>query len=295
MQFNHPIIKGTAAIILASFFMVSCGGGGQQGMQRGPQQPQPIPVLELQPRSIVLTTSYPATLEGSQTVELRPRVQGYITEMLVDEGDVVRKGQVLFKLNSEEYEQQVRSAEADVKAAKAGISTAEDEVQRLSKLAEKDIISDYQLQSAKNKLLTQQSALAQAEAALKNAQVNLNYTRVNSPTNGTIGNIPYRIGSLVSSTISKPLTIISDISEVYAYFSMSERAFLKMSKSVAGEGGNQTLEQRIAEMPKVDLLLPDQSTYKHQGVIKLASGLINTQTGSASFRAVFPNPGKILR
>ncbi|HLR26352.1 MAG TPA: efflux RND transporter periplasmic adaptor subunit, partial [Fodinibius sp.] len=212
-----------------------------------------------------------------------------------DEGDVVRKGQVLFKLNSEEYEQQVRSAEADVKAAKAGISTAEDEVQRLSKLAEKDIISDYQLQSAKNKLLTQQSALAQAEAALKNAQVNLNYTRVNSPTNGVIGNIPYRIGSLVSSTISKPLTIISDISEVYAYFSMSERELLEMSKSVAGEGGNQTLEQRIAEMPKVDLLLPDQSTYKHQGVIKLASGLINTQTGSASFRAVFPNPGKILR
>src|SRR5699024_4242213 len=207
----------------------------------------------------------------------------------------VRKGQVLFKLNSEEYEQQVRSAEADVKAAKAGISTAEDEVQRLSKLAEKDIISDYQLQSAKNKLLTQQSALAQAEAALKNAQVNLNYTRVNSPTNGIIGNIPYRIGSLVSSTISNPLTVISDVSEVYAYFSMSERELLEMSKSVAGEEGNQTMEQRIAEMPKVDLMLPDQSTYKHKGVIKLASGLINTQTRSASFRAVFPNPEKILR
>src|SRR5699024_3109513 len=148
---------------------------------------------------------------------------GYITEMLVDEGDVVRKGQVLFKLNSEEYEQQVRSAEADVKAAKAGISTAEDEVQRLSKVAEKDIISDYQLQSAKNKRLTRQSALAQAEAPLRDAQVNLSYARVNGPTSGVSGNIPYRIGSLVSSTISKPLPIIADISEVYAYFSMSER------------------------------------------------------------------------
>jgi len=295
MKFYRSTFKGIVAIAAVSFFIVSCGGGGQQGMMRGSQQPQPFPVLELQPRSIILTSKYPATLEGSQTIELRPRVQGYITEMLVDEGDDVQKGQILFKLNSEEYEQQVRSAKADVKAAKAGISTAKDEVQRLSKLAEKDIISDYQLQSAKNKLQSQQSALAQAQAKLKNAQVNLGYTRIKSPTNGTIGNIPYRIGSLVSSNISKPLTVISDISEVYAYFSMSERELLEMSKSVAVEGGNQTLEQRIADMPEVNLLLADQSTYKHEGVLKLASGLINTQTGSASFRAVFPNPEKILR
>lgn len=295
MQFNHPIIRGILAIFAVSFFMVSCGGGNQQEMQRGSQQPQPFAVLELQPRSIVLTSSYPATLEGSQTVELRPRVQGYITEMLVDEGDIVQRGQVLFKLNSEQYEQEVRSAKADVEAAKAAVSTAEDEVDRLERLVEKDIISDYQLQSAKNSLETQRAAQAQAEARLKNARVNLGYTSVKSPANGIIGNIPYRIGSLVSSTINKPLTVVSDVSEVYAYFSMSERELLEMAKSVAGEGGNKTLYQRVAEMPKVNLLLADNSKYNQQGTLKLASGLINTQTGSASFRAVFPNPEQILR
>lgn len=292
---NYSIIKNNLFVLIASLLLVSCGGGQQGGPARGQQQAQPYPVLDLQPRSIELTSSYPATLEGQQTVEIRPRVQGYITAMRVDEGDIVQKGEVLFELNSEQYEQSVRSAKADVKAAQAGISTAKDEVQRLSRLAAKDIISDYQLQSAKNKLQTQKAALAQAEAALENAQVNLSYTNVKSPTNGIIGNIPYRIGSLVSSTIAKPLTVVSDISTMYAYFSMSERELLEMSKNVADEGGNKTLQQRISEMPKVNLILADNSKYEHKGTLKLASGLINTQTGSASFRAVFPNPKEVLR
>ncbi|MCW9708485.1 efflux RND transporter periplasmic adaptor subunit [Fodinibius salsisoli] len=284
-------------LFITSFLLISCGGGGQQGMQPGQQQVQPYPVLNLQPRSIELTSSYPATLEGQQTVEIRPRVQGYIVDMPVDEGEVVSKGQTLFRLNSEEFEQQVRSAKADVEAAKAGVSTAEDEVTRLSSLAEKDIISDYQLQSAKNNLKSQQAALAQAQAALENAQVNLGYTNVKSPTAGVIGKIPYRIGSLVSSTIAQPLTMISNITNIYAYFSMSERELLEMSQSVAasGEGGSKTLQERISEMPKVNLILPDNTTYRQQGTLRLASGLIDQQTGSASFRAVFPNPQEILR
>lgn len=292
---NYSIIKNNLFVLIASFLLVSCGGS-QQGMPgRGQQQAQPYPVLDLQPRSIELTTNYPATLEGQQTVEIRPRVQGYITAMRVDEGDIVKKGEVLFELNSEQYEQSVRSAKADVEAAKASINTARDEVQRLSRLAEKDIISNYQLQSAKNKLETQKAALAQAKASLENAQVNLGYTNVKSPATGIIGNIPYRIGSLVSSTIQKPLTVVSDISKIYAYFSMSERELLEMSQNVADEGGNTTLHQRVKEMPKVNLILADNSTYNHKGTLKLASGLINTQTGSASFRAIFPNPRQVLR
>ncbi|MDZ7692989.1 MAG: efflux RND transporter periplasmic adaptor subunit [Balneolaceae bacterium] len=193
------------------------------------------------------------------------------------------------------YEQEVRSAEADVIAAKAAVETAKDEVERLNSLTDKEIISNYQLQSAKNRLQSQQAALAQAEAALENARVNLSYTRVKSPTDGVIGNIPYRIGSLVSSTISQPLTVVSNISQVYAYFSMSERELLNMAQNVADEGGNKTLQQRIADMPEVNLVLADNTLYDHQGTLRLASGLINTQTGSASFRALFPNPRQILR
>ncbi|SMO37468.1 efflux RND transporter periplasmic adaptor subunit [Fodinibius sediminis] len=295
MTFKHQIITGLLVIAAAPFLVVSCGGPGQPGMQDGPQQAQPYPVLELQPRSIELTNSYPATLEGIQTVEIRPRVPGYIVDMPVDEGDVVQKGETLFRLNSEEYEQQVRSAEADIKAAKAAISTAEDEVQRLRKLADKEIISKYRLQSARNNLESQQAALAQAQAVLENAQVNLGYTNVKSPTDGVMGNIPYRIGSLVNSGIAKPMTVISNISQIYAYFSMSERELLEMSQQVASEEVNQTLQQRIANMPSVNLILPDNSVYDHEGRLRLASGLIDKTTGAASFRAVFPNPQNILR
>jgi membrane fusion protein (multidrug efflux system) len=252
-------------------------------------------VLDLQPRSIELTSSYPATLEGVQTVEIRPRVQGYITAMPVDEGDIVEKGEVLFQLNSEQYEQEVRSSKADVEAAKAAVNTAEDEVQRYQKLVDKDVVSNYQLQTAKNNLQSQKAALAQAEAALENARVNLSYTTIKSPTDGVMGSFPYRIGSLVNSTIAKPLTVISNISDIYAYFSMSERELLEMAQSVADEGGNQTLQQRISDMPEVNLILPDNTKYSHQGTLRLASGLINTGTGSASFRATFRNPQQILR
>mgnify|MGYP003836551887 FL=1 len=252
-------------------------------------------MLELEPRTIKLTSSYPATLEGAQTVEIRPRLQGYIVEMPVDEGDVVEKGELLFQLNSEQYEQEVRSAEADVEAARAEVSTAEDEVKRLRGLAEQDIISDYRLQSARNTLESAKARLAQAEARLKNARVNLGYTQIKSPTDGVIGNIPYRIGSLVSNTTTRPLTVVSDISRIYAYFSMSEQELLEMARDVAGNGGDKTLQECIAEMPKVNLILPGNIEYEHRGTLRLASGLINTQTGSASFRAIFPNPREILR
>lgn len=294
MKLKESIIKRFLPVLTVAFAVISCGSGsGPRGA--GQQQAQPYPILKLQPRSIVLTTSYPATLEGLQTVEIRPRVQGYITAMPVDEGDLVERGQVLFKLNDEQYEQEMRSAEADVKAAQAAVNTAKDEVARIRSLVEKNIISDYRLQSAKNTLQSQKAALAQARARLENARVNLSYTIIRSPTEGVIGNIPYRVGSLVSSNSQRPLTVVSDISEVYAYFSMSERELLEMAQNVALKGGNVTLQQQIAEMPAVNLVLSDGSLYDHEGTVKLSSGLINTQTGSASLRAVFPNPNEILR
>lgn len=279
-------------LLVIPLLIFSCGDANQQ---RGPQQVQQYPVLELQPRSIELTSSYPATLEGKQTVEIRPRVPGYIVKMHVDEGDWVSKDEVLFTLNNEEYQQEVRSAKADIQAAKAQVSTAEDEVERLQSLVDKEIVSQYQLQSAKNQLESNQAALAQSESRLKNAEVNLGYTKVKSPVTGIIGTIPYRIGSLVNSSIAQPMTVVSDISEVYAYFSMSERELLSMAQTVTTEGKNKTIQQQVAEMPKVNLMLADNTKYGYQGTLKLASGLIDSETGSASFRATFPNPQEILR
>jgi membrane fusion protein (multidrug efflux system) len=286
------VITNLFIISVLPLLIFSCGDANQQ---RGQQQVQQIPVLDLQPRSIELTSTYPATLEGKQTVEIRPRVPGYIIEMHVDEGDWVSKDQVLFTLNNEEYQQEVRSAKADIQAAKARVSTAEDEVERLQSLVDKEIVSQYQLQSAKNTLESNRAALAQAESRLKNAEVNLGYTKVKSPVTGIIGTIPYRIGSLVNSSIAQPMTVVSDISEVYAYFSMSERELLEMAQTVSGDGENKPIQQQVAEMPEVKLLLANNTKYEHPGTLKLASGLIDRETGSASFRATFPNPQEILR
>lgn len=292
---NYKFYPLISFLTVLAFIMTSCGGSGQNGNMPGGGPVQTFPVLELQPRSLELTSIYPATLEGLQTVEIRPRVQGYITHMHVDEGDWVEEGDVLFSLNSEEFEQEVRSAKASVQASQASVSTAEDEVNRLQNLVDQEIISNYQLQTAKNQLQSSEAALAQAEARLTNAQVNLGYTKVKSPVSGIIGTIPYRIGSLVSSSSAQPLTVVSDISQVYAYFSMSERELLEMAKNVSQEGGRKTVQQQIAEMEEVNLILADNSVYEYTGELKLASGLINTETGAASFRAVFPNPNQILR
>lgn len=285
VSYNYPL---AISVLLLSALFVSCSSEGRNSSQ------QPVgsySVLTLSPRDAVLYAEYPATLQGHQTVEIRPRVNGYITKMYVDEGAAVKKGEKLFKLNSEEYEQQVRAAEADIKVKEAEVNTAEMNLKKTKPLADKDIVSQYEVESAQYNLQSKKAALAQAKAELINAKTNLGYTTVNSPADGVIGTIPYRVGSLVSSGIAKPLTTVADISTIYAYFSMSEQSLLEMIKDAKGAD----LRDKIAKMPPVDLILADNTPYEHSGHISIASGLINTATGSANFRATFPNPERILR
>jgi len=289
-RFASPVL-----LVLLALAVGACGGAPDPGARGVSTAPSPYPVLSVEARSLVLPSSYPATLEGVQTVNVRPRVQGFIVEMQVEEGDPVERGQVLFRLNNEEYQQAVRSAKADVQAARANVQQAQDEVERLTGLVEKDIVSEYELRSAQNMLQSRRGALSQAEAALKNAEVNLDYTYVRSPADGVIGSIPYRIGSLVSSTSAEPLTVVSDISSVYAYFSMNERELLTMVQTAGAGTPDDALRERIEALPGARLRLADGTTYRHSGDVSLASGHIDTGTGAASFRARFPNPERILR
>lgn len=281
--------KSLLFLTIGTLVLISCGN--QQNGSGAGQQLSSFPVITVSPRSTVLHANYPATLEGHQTVEIRPRVSGYITKMYVDEGARVSKGEKLFQLNSEEYEQQLRSAKADVEAAKAAVNTANMNLQKTKPLAEKDIVSQYDVESAQYNLQSKKAALAQAKARLINAQTNLGYTTVKSPADGVIGNIPYRVGSLVSSNIAKPLTVVSDISKMYAYFSISERDLLEMMREAQGAD----LREKIKQMPNVSFVMADNSVYPHKGDLEIASGLINQSTGAANFRATFPNPEKLLR
>lgn len=259
--------------------------------KQGANQPREYKVESVGTKDVTLSRDFPTTLQGLQTVEIRPRVAGYIEKILVDEGDHVTKGQVLFQLNANDIEAQVRSAEAQVKVAEAQVETAKINVEKTQPLVEKDIVSEFELQSVKTNLTLAEAQLAQAKANLANSRANLSYTLITSPTDGIIGNFPYRVGSLVSSTIAHPLTTVSNSSSMQAYFSMNERDFLGMIKNLEGKN----TREKLANLPPVSLVLSDKSMYKEQGKIETASGIVDQQTGAVNIRASFPNPEGLLR
>lgn len=246
-------------------------------------------VMTLTPSSSDLQSNYPAVIKGKQDVEIRPQVTGTITKVCVDEGSVVRKGQALFIIDPVQYQAAMKSAEASVQVAKAGVSTQQLTVNNKRELLKKEIISLYDMQMAENQLASQKAVLAQAEASLTSARQNMSFTTVTSPSDGVVGVIPYRIGSLVSPGTVTPLTTVSDISEMFVYFSMTEKQLLDMTR----EGG--TMKEILAKMPAVQLQLIDGSTYEESGKIETLSGVIEQQTGAVSMRATFSNKKNILR
>lgn len=282
-MFNYR--TGGFAIVL--MLAASCSVK-QQGTD---EQVKEYPVIEIKTEPVTLFKEYPTTMEGIQTVEIRPKVAGYIEEILVDEGAHVRKGQVLFRLNANDLEATVRSAEAQVKVAEAAVSTAKTNLGKTRPLVEKNIISKFDLETAETALQSAEAQLAQAKANLANAKANLDYTVITSPADGSIGTFPYRIGSLVSSAITQPLTSISNTSSMYAYFSMNEKEFLSLSKSLEGK----TLQEKLSHMPDVALILADNTLYGYPGKIETASSLVNQQTGSVNMRATFPNAEGLLQ
>lgn len=280
----------TPAICLFSFlFMFSCGDRKSAGSGAG-EQVVNYPVISIQPRSTTLQSHYPATIEGQQDIEIRPKIDGYVEAIYIDEGDRVSKGQRLFKINAPQYEQEVRTAKAAIKIAEANVNTAQMEVNKIKPLVEKNIISNYELEAAEFALQSRQAELAQAQATLANASTNLGYTIINSPVNGIVGTLPYKIGSLVSSNTTLPLTRVSNTSNVYAYFSVNEKQVLELT---AGSKGS--IQNQITSMPEVYLTLANGNTYAKPGKVDASSGSINTATGSIRLRATFPNPNQVIK
>ncbi|WP_289660740.1 efflux RND transporter periplasmic adaptor subunit [Flavobacterium panacagri] len=278
------------SILAAAFIIASCGKNDKSAQAGGAPQIKEYKTVTLQQESATLNSDFPASIQGQQNIEIRPRVEGYIDKIFVDEGAVVKAGQPLFKISAPEYEQQVRTATASIKSAQADLSSAKLAVNKVKPLVEKGIISKYDLESAQYTYESALAALAQANAALVNAKVNLGYTTVTSPVNGVVGSIPFRLGSLVSSNTTEPLTTVSSIGNVYAYFAMNEKTLLNFTKDSGA-----SLNQKLKSMPAVSLLLSDGSAYDEKGHIETVNGLINTETGTVNVRARFPNPKGIIR
>jgi membrane fusion protein (multidrug efflux system) len=273
--------------------LASCGNrdADKKAAAAAAAGPQTYPVFTVSTQNTTLDSDYPATIEGIQNIDIRPKVDGFIEKIFVDEGAVVKKGQLLFTINAPQYEQQVRTARAAISSAEADVNAAQLTVNKTRPLVEKDIISKYDLDAAQLTLQSRKAALAQAKAELVNAQVNLGYTSVKSPVDGVVGSIPFRNGSLVSSTSTQPLTTVSNTSKVYAYFSLNEKQLLDFSRNYKGN----TLAQQMKNIPAVSLVLADGTVYAQNGKIESINGQINTNTGSASLRATFPNPTSLLK
>lgn len=275
-------------VLLLAALMTSCGKKDEQQQAKAPAV---YKVMSVTTDSTRLITDYPALLRGEQDIEIRPKIDGYIESVLITEGALVRKGQALFKIRNPQYEQEVRSATAAISSIEAEIAAAQLQVAKAKPLVEQDIISKFELESAELALRAKKAALEQAQAALMNAKVNAGYTALSSPVDGLVGELPYKLGSYVNSTTSQPLTVISDIGRIYAYFSVNEKQQLEFAKKGAGLSA----QQRISSLPPVTLLLPDGTEYTEKGRIETISGQVSTQTGSYNVRAGFPNNGGLLR
>jgi membrane fusion protein (multidrug efflux system) len=267
------------------------GPGGPGGPGGANMPPKDYKVLTLAPRSAKINFDYPATVQGQQVIEIRPKVDGYVDAIYVKEGASVKKGQLLFRIKNPQFEQDVVTATASIKSAVANVDAAKMEVEKVRPLVEKEIVSKYELESAQYTLAAREAALAQAKAMLANAQTNLSYTLLHSPLDGVIGNIPYKIGALVNSTNTAALTTLSNIGNVYAYYSLNEKQLLQFYSSTPGA----TIQEKLNRLAPATLLLADGTEYSEKGKVETASGLISTETGTASFKAIYPNPLGIIR
>ena len=277
-------VKG-AAYSLTALLAFSCGNSQQGGMPA-----LSLAVMTVEPTSQELNSAYPATIKGQQDIEIRARVSGYITKLCVDEGAVVHKGQPLFLIDAVPSQKAVQAAEAAVEVAKANVATTQLTVDSKTELHAQNIISDYDLQTAKNSLASAKAALAQAEAQLASAHNDLSYTTITSPSDGVVGTIPFRVGSLVGTTTQEPLTVVSDINKMFVYFSMNEKQLLALTRQKDG-----SVNSMIGAMPEVQLQLADGTMYPAKGKIETLSGVIDLSTGAVQMRATFPNAQRLLR
>ena len=231
-----------------------------------------------------LRSSYSAAIEGAQHVEIRPQVSGLITKICIDEGARVSKGSPLFIIDQVPYKAALETAIANVKSAQAKVATAQLTMRGKEELYRENVISDFELQTARNALLEAEAVLAQAKAEETNARNNLSYTVVKSPVDGVADMIPYKVGALVNASISEPLVTVASVDEMFAYFSVSEGQLQELL-----DGKN------IGDLPPVELKLGNGKIYEEKGKITAVSGITDTRTGAVGMRASFPNPGKLLR
>ncbi|GGN04156.1 RND transporter [Dyadobacter beijingensis] len=282
----------TALLFLAagSAAIYSCGSSTANAPATAPPA-QALPVLEVSDHEVTSHREFTASIQGSRDIEIRPQVDGYLDRISVDEGAYVRKGQVLFHIDARPYAEQLNNAKAILQSAKASLESASINVEKLTPLVANKVVSDVQLKTAKAAYDAAKANVAQAQAAVDAAKINVGYTSITAPADGYIGTIPFKTGSLVGKGTTDALTVLSETKDIHVYFSMSELDFLDFKQEFDGN----TIEQKIKQIPAVELVLADNSVYPQKGKVQIVEGQFDKTMGAINFRATFPNGNGLLR
>jgi membrane fusion protein (multidrug efflux system) len=284
---SNNVMKAMSLVL--AIFLFACNR--QERMQVANPIVQTLPVMAISNSNETTFLEYPAAIEGAVDLEIRPQVSGTIEKVFVNEGALVQKGQPLFKINELPYKEALNNAKALLQSAQAAALNAQLDIEKLTPLVANKVVSDFQLKSAK---AAHQMALAnvtQAKAGIGAAQINLGYTLIKAPVTGYVGRLPKKQGSLVSLADPTPLTQLSDAHEVHVYFSLSEDDFINFNEKYPGH----TLAARLKNIPRVSLLLADNTEYPHPGKLDMVDGQFDKQTGAITLRATFPNQKGLLR
>lgn len=290
MNRNKMLIFSLLTITTLTTVVGCSGGNDKAAATAGANAPQPYPVVAVEEKSVTGYTEYPANITGKVNNNVRAKIQGYITRVLVDEGQYVSKGQPLFTLETNATTETALAAKAAVDAAKAAVNSAQIEVNKLTPLVQKGIISNIQLETAKASLLRAKAQHQQAVASYKSSQAMVDYSIIRAPISGVVGKINFREGSLVGPTDATAITNVSDTNELFVYFSMNEKEYLNFLKDSEGA----TLAEKLRNLPLVELVLANGETYSEKGKIQTVTGQIDATTGTIQFRVLFNNASKLL-
>ncbi|MFB9107722.1 efflux RND transporter periplasmic adaptor subunit [Flavobacterium gyeonganense] len=279
-------------VIITSFILALVLSSCADKSQAPAAAPAPVlPVMAITSENTTTDNEYPASIQGTVDVEIRPQVSGNLDRVLVDEGAYVSKGQTLFKINERPFREQLNNALASLHAAEAALINSQLEVDKLTPLVQNKVVSDYQLKTAKASQKIAAANIEQAKAMVASAKINLGYTNVTAPVSGYIGRLPKKQGSLVSASDIEPLTTLSDVHEVFAYFSLGETDFINFKSQYAGN----SIGDKIKKLPPVSLILADNNAYPQTGKIDMVDGQFDKTTGAITLRATFPNVNGTLR
>lgn len=273
---------------LSAILMYSCSTGTSKPVSPPPAS---LPVMTIISGEESVYQEYPASIEASANIEIRPQVEGILERIFVDEGAKVTKGQALFKINDRPYQEQLNQAKANLLSAQAALENATLEVEKKTQLVNNKVLTDFQLKTAKSARNAAQANVQLAISAIESAKINVGYTLIRATTDGYIGRLQKKQGSLVSPMDAQPLTALSNVHDLHVYFSLGENDFIAFKNNTAGSN----LQQKLNNLPPINLVLSDQSIYDHTGKIDMVDGQFDKNTGAITLRATFPNPEGILR